>query len=327
MSREKYGYRLPNEQIAQKPVEPRSAAKLLDGRDGNVVHRRVADLPDLLAPGDLLVVNDSRVLPARLRLQKETGGHVEVLLLEQRGDGAWEALVRPGRRVPPGTVLSSADGRPVVEVLDRLVEGRRVVRLLAEGVPEELGTVALPPYIREPLADPDRYQTVYAARPGSVAAPTAGLHLTDELLSDCRARGIAVATVDLAVGLGTFRPITAERIEDHRMHAERYDVPAETMDACRDATRVVAVGTTTLRALESAARGPLAGRTELFVTPGFEFQVVDVLLTNFHLPHSSLLVLLAAFCGERWRDLYDVALAEDYRFLSFGDAMLVGRAQ
>jgi len=208
VSREKYGYRLPDEQIAQKPVEPRSAAKLLDGRDGNVVHRRVADLPDLLAPGDLLVVNDSRVLPARLRLQKETGGHVEVLLLEQRGDGAWEALVRPGRRVRPGTVLTSADGRPVMEVQDRLVEGRRVVRLLAEGVPEDLGTVALPPYIREPLADPDRYQTVYAARPGSVAAPTAGLHLTDELLSDCRARGIAVATVDLAVGLGTFRPIT-----------------------------------------------------------------------------------------------------------------------
>jgi S-adenosylmethionine:tRNA ribosyltransferase-isomerase len=326
VDREQYGYLLPDEQIAQKPIEPRSSARLLDARSGGVVHRTVAELPDLLAPGDLLVVNDSRVLPARLRLQKQSGGNVEVLLLEQRSDGAWEALVRPGRRVPPGTVLVSDAGTPVVEVEDRLVEGRRLVRLLAEGVPEELGTVALPPYIHEPLADPERYQTVYAARPGSVAAPTAGLHLTDELLDGCRARGVGVATVDLAVGLGTFRPITAERVEDHRMHAERYDVSAETMAACRDAERVVAVGTTTLRALESAARGSLSGRTELFVTPGFEFQVVDVLLTNFHLPHSSLLVLLAAFCGERWRELYNVALAEGYRFLSFGDAMLVDRA-
>jgi S-adenosylmethionine:tRNA ribosyltransferase-isomerase len=321
-----YDYVLPSEQIAQKPLVSRTAARLLDGRSEPVVHRTVADLPALLGPGDLVVVNDSRVLPARLRLQKQSGGVVEVLLLEQRSDGAWEALVRPGRRVPPGTVLLSEAGRPVAEVEDRLVEGRRLVRLLAEGVPEELGTVALPPYIHEPLGDPERYQTVYAARPGSVAAPTAGLHLTDELLTSCRERGADVATVDLAVGLGTFRPITAERIEDHRMHAERYDVSAETMAACRAAERVIAIGTTTLRALESAARGSLAGRTELFITPGFEFQVVDVLLTNFHLPHSSLLVLLAAFCGERWRDLYDVALAEGYRFLSFGDAMLVERS-
>jgi S-adenosylmethionine:tRNA ribosyltransferase-isomerase len=325
VNREEYGYRLPDAQIAQRPTEPRAAARLLDALGGEVVHRRVADLPELLGPGDLLVVNDSRVLPARLRLQKGSGGKVEVLLLEQRSDGSWEALVRPGRRVPPGTVLVRADGQPVVEVEDRLVEGRRLVRLLAEGVPEHLGTVALPPYIHEPLEDPERYQTVYAARPGSVAAPTAGLHLTNEVLDACRERGADLATVDLAVGLGTFRPISTERVEDHRMHAERYDVPAATMDACRDARRVVAVGTTTLRALESAARGALAGRTELFVTPGFEFKVVDVLLTNFHLPHSSLLVLLAAFCGERWRDLYEVALAEGYRFLSFGDAMVVDR--
>ena len=290
-----------------------------------MVHRQVADLPGLLGPGDLLVVNDSRVLPARLRVQKQSGGNVEVLLLEQRSDGAWEALVRPGKRVPPGTVLVNGEGQPVVEVEDRLVEGKRLVRLLAEGVPEELGVVALPPYIHEPLADPERYQTVYAARPGSVAAPTAGLHLTEELLASCRERGVGVATVDLAVGLGTFRPITAARIEDHRMHAERYRVTAETMEACRAAARVVAVGTTTLRALESAARGPLEGRTELFIRPGFDFRVVDVLLTNFHLPHSSLLVLLAAFCGGRWRGLYEVALAEGYRFLSFGDAMLVDR--
>jgi S-adenosylmethionine:tRNA ribosyltransferase-isomerase len=325
VDREAYEYELPAGQIAQVPIEPRSAARLLDATGGGPVHRQVVDLPALVGAGDLLVVNDSRVLPARLHLHKRTGGAVEVLLLEQVPDGSWEALVRPGRRVPAGTELVSGDARPVVEVGAHLADGRRQVHLLAEGVPEDLGTVALPPYIHEPLADPERYQTVYAARPGSVAAPTAGLHLTNEVLAACEQRGAAVATVDLAVGLGTFRPITAERVEDHRMHAERYAVPAETMAACERADRVVAVGTTTLRALESAALGDLAGRTELFITPGFEFRVVDVLLTNFHQPGSSLLVLLAAFCGARWRSLYDVALAEDYRFLSFGDAMLVDR--
>lgn len=326
MDRDGYAYRLPADRIAQSPVEPRSSARLLVATAaGPPAHQRVADLPDLLGPGDLLVVNDSRVLPARLRLQKRTGGEIEVLLLEQADDGSWDALVRPGRRVPPGTELVSRDGQPVMEVTDRLVEGRRRVRILAEGVPEELGTVALPPYIHQPLADPERYQTVYAARPGSVAAPTAGLHLTDEVLRRCHEGGVRLARVDLAVGLGTFRPIATQRVEDHRMHAERYSVPPETMAACEAADRVIAVGTTTLRALESAARGSLSGRTELFVTPGFDFRVVDVLLTNFHQPRSSLLVLLAAFCGERWRELYDVALAEDYRFLSFGDAMLVNR--
>ena len=326
MGREPFTYRLPAERIAQVPVEPRSSARLLDATGGGCSHRTVAELPDLLGEGDLLVVNESRVLPARLRLQKRTGGSAEVLLLEQAVDGSWDALVRPGRRLPPGTELTTPDGRVVVEVGDHLVEGRRRVRILAEGVPDDLGEVALPPYIHEPLADPERYQTVYATRPGSVAAPTAGLHLTDEVLGACRARGVEVAKVDLAVGLGTFRPITTARLEDHRMHAERYVVPAETMAACETARRVVAVGTTTLRALESAARGPLAGRTDLFITPGFEFRVVDVLLTNFHQPGSSLLVLLAAFCGDQWRGLYEVALTEGYRFLSFGDAMLVDRA-
>ena len=321
-----FTYRLPDERIAQVPVEPRSAARLLDATGGRCDHRHVADLPELLEEGDLLVVNETRVLPARLRLQKRTGGSAEVLLLEQTGDGSWDALVRPGRRIPPGTELVTTDGRAVVEVDEHLVEGRRRVRVVAEEVAAELGEVALPPYIHTRLTDPERYQTVYAARPGSVAAPTAGLHLTEEVLAACRDRGVGVATVDLAVGLGTFKPITTERIEDHRMHAERYSVPAETLAACGAARRVVAVGTTTLRALESAALGSLSGRTELFVRPGFDFRVVDVLLTNFHQPGSSLLVLLAAFCGRRWRDLYDVALAEQYRFLSFGDAMLVDRA-
>jgi len=318
-----YDYDLPASAIAQTPVEPRDSARLLVAIDpaGRVEHKRVADLPDVLDDGDLLVVNDTRVLPARLHLRKPTGGSVEVLLLEEL-NGHWEALVRPGRRVAPGTVLDSASGL-TVEVGEHLDGGRRRVRV--QGDIAAGGEVPLPPYIHAPLADPERYQTVYARQPGSVAAPTAGLHLTDAVLDGCRARGIDVLSVDLAVGLDTFRPVTADRVEDHAMHSERYQVPAATLDACRRAERVVAVGTTAVRALESAARGPLEGRTSLFIHGDYPFQVVDVLLTNFHMPRSSLLLLLASFAGERWRDLYDVALAEHYRFLSFGDAMLVAR--
>jgi S-adenosylmethionine:tRNA ribosyltransferase-isomerase len=321
-----FDYRLPAEAIAQEPAEPRDAARLLDATDpaGGPAHRHVRDLPDLLGPGDVLVVNDSRVLPSRLRLRKRTGGGVEVLLLEPHdGAGGWEALVRPGRRVPPGTRLQAGQ-HDVVEVGERRADGTRLVRLLADI--EGHGSVALPPYIRRPLADPERYQTVYAAHPGSVAAPTAGLHLTHELLARCRERGVDVRAVELAVGLDTFRPVAAARPEDHVMHSERYRVPPATMDACRRARRVVAVGTTTVRALEAAAgTGRLAGRTALFIHGDHPFRVVDVLLTNFHLPRSSLLLLLAAFCGDRWRALYAAALAEGYRFLSFGDAMLVSR--
>jgi S-adenosylmethionine:tRNA ribosyltransferase-isomerase len=301
---------------------------------GAVEHRRVRDLPELLLPGDVLVVNDTKVLPARLHLHKATGGRVEVLLLQPSGDGHWEALVRPGRRVPPGTrLLPAEDGMGhdlTVEVEDDLGGGRRRVRLLTDDGDELAaldthGEVPLPPYITTPLADSDRYQTVYAARPGSVAAPTAGLHLTAELLDRCRARGVEIATVELDVGLDTFRPITAERPEDHCMHSERYRVPARTMDACTRARRVVAVGTTTVRALESAALGVHEGRTDLFIHGDYPFGVVDLLLTNFHLPRSSLLLLLDAFAGERWRELYATALDEGYRFLSFGDAMVVAR--
>jgi len=328
-----YDYPLAEGAIAQTPIEPRDAARLLVAVEAGapVRHRHVRDLPDLLEPGDLLVVNDTRVLPARLRLTKRTGGAAEVLLLEPCGaaTGEWQALVRPGRRLAPGTILLGPGGEPMVEVGEDTGEGTRKVRLLAE--PWGAGEVPLPPYVHGGLADPERYQTVYAARAASVAAPTAGLHLTRALLDECRARSIGFASVDLAVGLDTFRPVTVTDPADHRMHSEAYRVPAETWAAClrtrAGGGRVVAVGTTTVRALESAAAtGALEGRTALYIRRPYAFAVVDVLLTNFHLPRSSLLLLVEAFAGPRWRELYRAALDEGYRFLSFGDAMLVGRA-
>jgi S-adenosylmethionine:tRNA ribosyltransferase-isomerase len=325
-------YELPEAAIAQEPIEPRDSARLLVSlsADEPVEHRYVFDLPDLLAPGDVVVVNTSRVLPARLRLTKDTGGAAEVLLLEPdpAEPAVWLALVRPGRRLPPGTVLE-ADGVPWVEVGDRVDDdGRRRVRLLRDEPLASVGTIPQPPYIHRPLADPERYQTVYADQPGSVAAPTAGLHLTDAVLDAVRAKGIEVAAVDLAVGLGTFRPVTASVAEDHTMHVERYHVPEATFEACQQAERVVAIGTTAVRALETAAAtGQLAGRSDLFIHGDYPFALVDVLMTNFHQPRSTLLLLLEAFIGTRWRDLYATALTERYRFLSFGDAMLVGAAR
>lgn len=325
-----FDYGLPTEAIAQRPVEPRDAARLLvdTGPDRSPEHHHVRDLPDLVGPGDVIVVNDTRVRPARLRLRKATGGAVEVLLLEPDGDpGAWQALVRPARRVPPGTVLvdPAQSQAPLVEVGASLGEGRRRVHLVAgEDAVLAIGEVPLPPYIHEPLADPERYQTVYGDRPTSVAAPTAGLHLTTEVLDRCRAAGAEVATVELAVGLGTFRPITVDDVRDHHVHRERYRVPADTLAACDAADRVVAIGTTAVRALESAAAtGELEGSTDLYVRRGHRFAVVGALLTNFHVPRSSLLVLVDAFVGSRWRSLYEAALAERYRFLSFGDAMFL----
>ncbi|HLI02561.1 MAG TPA: tRNA preQ1(34) S-adenosylmethionine ribosyltransferase-isomerase QueA [Acidimicrobiales bacterium] len=320
-------YPLPDEAIAQTPVEPRDAARLLVALDPDrVEHRQVRDLPEMVGPGDVIVVNTSRVLPARLHLTKRTGGAAEVLLLEPdpaAGPDTWLALVRPGRRLAPGTELLAGD-RVAVIVGERAGDGQRRVRLLVDPTQADIGEIPLPPYIHQPLADPERYQTVYADQPGSVAAPTAGLHLTDEVIDRCRQRGATVAVVDLAVGLGTFRPVTAAKAEDHEMHTERYQVPASTMEACRTARRVVAVGTTTVRALETAAAtGNPEGRSQLFIHGHFHWKLVDVLLTNFHQPRSTLLLLLEAFYGPGWRDLYQVALDEGYRFLSFGDAMLV----
>ncbi|MGB5756754.1 MAG: tRNA preQ1(34) S-adenosylmethionine ribosyltransferase-isomerase QueA [Acidimicrobiales bacterium] len=332
-----FDYELPESSIAQRPIEPRDSARLLVATrsDDDVVgeagarlsHRRVADLDRILRPGDLLVVNDTKVLAARLKLRKRTGGAVEVLLLEPTGEhGRWQALVRPGKRVAPGTQLE-LDGRVLATVGAVLSDGRRLVDIAPEAV-DIAGQIPLPPYIHEPLADAERYQTVFARRPGSVAAPTAGLHLTDELLGRLDQRGIEVAKVELRVGLGTFRPITTELIEDHDMHAEHYSVDAEVWRRVQAADRVVAVGTTVVRTLESVARtGRLEGDTSLFIRRGFRWQVVDLLLTNFHVPRSSLLVLVDAFIGPRWRSIYREALDNGYRFLSFGDCMLLERAE
>jgi S-adenosylmethionine:tRNA ribosyltransferase-isomerase len=334
-----FAYELPDASIAQTPVEPRDRARLLvdRGPGAQPEHRIVADLPAFVRPGDVVVVNSTRVLPARLHLTKPTGGAVEVLLLERLPSGEWEALVRPSRRVAPGTELVAGADLCVRFLGPGPGEGTRLVQLRTESGANELalldrhGVVPLPPYITAPLADPERYQTVFADRPRSVAAPTAGLHLTAAVLDGCRAAGGRIEMVDLVVGMGTFRPISAPKIEDHHMHAERYRVGAGTMAACEEARdaggRVIAVGTTTVRALESVAlSGQLEGRTELFIRRPWRWRAVDVLLTNFHLPRSSLLVLIDAFVGARWRDLYGTALAAGYRFLSFGDAMLLDRS-
>jgi len=328
---DEFAYDLPEAAIAQTPVEPRDAARLLVDRGPGEApeDHTVADLPSRVRPGDLLVVNDTRVIPARLALAKATGGAVEVLLAERTGDREWTALVRPGRRVPPGTVLER-DGAEILLVGASVGDGERTVRFLGDEDPlalvHRLGTLPLPPYITTTLDDPERYQTVFARRPGSAAAPTAGLHLTPEVLDRCVAAGAQVAAIDLEVGLGTFAPIRAEQVEDHTVHTERYLLPEATVEAIGRAERVVAVGTTVVRALESwSASGSPAGPTDLFIRRGHEFGVVDVLLTNFHVPRSSLLVLVDAFVGDRWRDLYATALDRGYRFLSFGDAMLLER--
>jgi S-adenosylmethionine:tRNA ribosyltransferase-isomerase len=301
-------YDLPGELIAQHPVECRDQSRLLvyDRASGAIRHRRCAELPEEVE-GALVVVNDSRVVPARIPIEQPSG---EVLLLERVEDGIWEALARPTKRLRAGGRYGP------VELLEHLGEGRWRIRL--EGEPA--GEAPLPPYITEPLADPERYQTIYAREPGSVAAPTAGLHFTPELLDR-----LDVERVTLHVGLDTFRPIAADDLAEHRLHGERYEVTEAAWERIRVAERVLAVGTTTVRVLETLARGArLTGRTDLFVTPGFEFRRVDALLTNFHLPRSTLLALVMAFAGvEEIRRLYRLAIEERYRFYSFGDAMLI----
>jgi S-adenosylmethionine:tRNA ribosyltransferase-isomerase len=303
-------YELPQELIAQRPLKRRDRSRLLvyERETRDVRHRRFFELPDELEPDTLVVVNDTRVLPARIPIERPRG---EVLLLERMGDdGLWEGLARPTRRLRAGTRYGP------VQLVEHLGEGRWTLRL--DGEPA--GEAPLPPYITERLDDPERYQTVYAEEAGSAAAPTAGLHFTPELLDR-----LDVERVTLHVGLDTFRPIAADDLAEHRMHSERYEVSAAAWKRACVARDVLAVGTTTVRVLESLARGaPLSGRTDLFITPGFEFKRVDSLLTNFHLPRSTLLALVMAFAGvEETRRLYRIAAAERYRFYSFGDAMLV----
>jgi S-adenosylmethionine:tRNA ribosyltransferase-isomerase len=304
-------YDLPQELIAQHPAERRDDSRLLvyERATGAIRHRCFAELPEELH-GELVVVNDTRVVPARLHLTRDTGGAAEVLLLERLAGDEWEGLARPSKRLRAGERLGP------VELLEPLGEGRWRLRLY--GDPD--GETPLPPYITEPLADASRYQTVYARDAGSAAAPTAGLHFTPELLAQ-----LDVARVTLHVGLDTFRPLAVEHLDEHELHGERYAVAAAEWERIQAAERVLAVGTTTVRTLETLARGaPLEGRTELFVRPPFQFRRVDALLTNFHLPRSTLLALVMAFAGiEETRELYRIAVAERYRFYSFGDAMLV----
>ena len=310
-------YALPPELIAQRPAERRDASRLLvyDRRSGDVRQRSFAELAQELA-GYLTVVNDTRVVPARLALRRETGGAVELLLVERLEDERWEALARPSRRLRAGERLRGRGSASSVELVEPLGAGRWVVQLAGE--PD--GDLPLPPYVHETPADPERYQTVYARDPGSAAAPTAGLHFTPELLAS-----LDHETVTLHVGLDTFRPLMTETVEEHAIHGERYRVEEAAWGRIEAADRVLAVGTTTTRVLETLARGgPLEGRTDLFITPGFAFRRVDALLTNFHLPRTTLLALVMALAGiDATRELYGLAIRERYRFYSFGDAMLV----
>ncbi len=344
-----FDYELPPELIAQTPIEPRDASRLMvvDRRTGEIIHRHFYDLPEFLRSGDLLVHNESRVIPARLFARKPTGGRVEILLLRPRADDTWEALVR-GRHIRAGlhlTLLDGPDGRPTGAVAEVVEEGERGMRVLSFDRPvlplaEQVGVTPLPPYIHTPLENTERYQTVYAHTPGSAAAPTAGLHFTPELLRRLREMGVRSAFVTLHIGLDTFRPVSEERVEDHRMHTEYCVLPPEVAEqvnqAKRGGRRVVAVGTTSVRVLETAAIKaqspkpktqvvqPFEGATDLFIYPGYEFRVVDALITNFHLPRSTLLMLVAAFAGKELLDrAYAEAIRLRYRFYSFGDAMLV----
>ena len=331
-------YDLPEARIAQTPVEPRDHSRLmvLHRNSGEIEHRHFYDIVEYLNPGDVLVVNETRVIPARLYGERPTGGACEVLLLKQLGPKRWETLVRPGKKLRPGAQVIFGDGRLTGRVLENTDVGGRVVEFECEGSFEAaldaLGEMPLPPYIHEKLRDRDRYQTVYAKQDGSAAAPTAGLHFTPELLERIRAKGVEIVPVLLHVGLGTFRPVKAENVEDHEMHSEYFEVSeaaAARVNAARDrGNRIIAVGTTSVRTLESAAReGRLTatrGDTNIFIKPGYRFQLVDSLITNFHLPGSTLIMLVSAlYDREKILAAYKVAVDMEYRFFSFGDAMLI----
>ena len=333
-------YDLPEELIAQDPLEDRTASRLLvlNRETGAVEHKIFSDVIDYLNEGDCLVINNTRVIPARLIGEKEgTGGKVEVLLLKRRANDVWETLVKPGKKLRPGARVTFGDGRLKAEILEIAEEGNRLVRFYYEGIFEEildsLGEMPLPPYITHKLEDKEMYQTVYAKYDGSAAAPTAGLHFTKELLNKIEEKGIKIASITLHVGLGTFRPVKVDDVNNHHMHTEWYEVNAKAADIInetkRNGGRVICVGTTSCRTIESVAdeNGYMkakTGETDIFIYPGYKFKVMDGLITNFHLPESTLVMLVSAFAGkENVLAAYETAVKERYRFFSFGDAMLL----
>lgn len=335
-----YDYDLPEELIAQDPLEDRSSSRLmvLDRQTGDVEHRHFTNILEYLHPGDCLVINNTKVIPARLfGVKEDTQAKIEVLLLKRKENDIWETLVKPGKKAKPGTKLVFGDGLLTAEVVDVVEEGNRLIQFHYDGIFEEildqLGQMPLPPYITHQLKDKNRYQTVYAKYDGSAAAPTAGLHFTKELLQKVKDMGVDIAEVTLHVGLGTFRPVKVENVLDHHMHSEFYMVSQEAADKINRAKesghRVIAVGTTSTRTLEAAAdeNGRLhetSGWTEIFIYPGYQFKVIDALITNFHLPQSTLVMLVSALAGrEHVLHAYEIAVKERYRFFSFGDAMLI----
>lgn len=340
MLKSDFNYALPEELIAQSPIERRDASRLLclGKNSGEISHTTFSNLTKMLRAGDCLVLNDSRVIPARLFGTRETGGAAEIVLLRDKGDGVWECLCRPGKKVRTGTRLTFGGGELAGEVLEIIEGGNRLIKFTHEGifleVLERLGKMPLPPYIKETLEDAERYQTVYAKTHGSAAAPTAGLHFTHELLEEIRRMGVKTAFVTLHVGLGTFRPVKAEDILAHEMHAEYCEMSQETADRVNETKRaggrVIAVGTTSCRTLESQAAedGTLrasSGWTDIFIYPGYSFKCIDALITNFHLPESTLIMLISALAGrEHILAAYEEAVRERYRFFSFGDAMFIG---
>lgn len=339
MKKSDFSFDLPEELIAQTPTEKRDASRLLclDKKTGAIEHHHFYDLPDLLREGDCLVLNNSRVLPARLIGMRPSGGAIELVLLRDLGENRWECLSRPGRKTRPGQKIIFGEGELQAVVEETVSGGNRIVRFSYEGifleVLERLGKMPLPPYIRQELKDPERYQTVYSKELGSAAAPTAGLHFTQDLLETIRKKGILTEFVTLHVGLGTFRPVKEEEIEDHEMHSEFCMIPPETADAVnrtrKNGGRIIAVGTTSCRTLESFSRedGTLeaaSGWTDIFIYPGYRFKCIDALITNFHLPESTLIMLVSALAGrENILNAYHIAVAERYRFFSFGDAMFI----
>lgn len=340
MKKSDFFYDLPQELIAQHPSEKRDESRMmvLDRQSGEVQHKHFFDIVDELEKGDCLILNNTKVLPARIYGVKEkTGAHVEFLLLNDKGNDVWEVIAGPGKRAKEGARFSFGDGKLSAEVLEVLESGNRLVKFSYDGnffnVLDEIGQMPLPHYITEELKDKSRYQTVYAKELGSAAAPTAGLHFTEEIMQKLKDKGVSIGYVTLHVGLGTFRPVKAENIEEHHMHSEHYILPKETADLINDTKknggRVIAVGTTCCRTLESVVklRGEITqdeGWTDIFIYPGYKFGCIDALLTNFHLPESTLIMLVSAFCGyENTMNAYKTAVKERYRFFSFGDCMLI----